>query len=94
VGGAGRREGSAGRVGGRGRRDGRRRARTRKQSSHHPGVSVHTEETRPGHPPDPACRPTAGERVWWDCISVPPPAGALAANNWSRMRTELSPCVS
>ena len=94
VGGAGGREGSAGRVGGTGRRDGRRRARAKKQSSHHPGVCVHTAETRPRHPPDPTCRPTAGERVLWDCIGVSPLAGALAANNWSRMRTDLSPCVS
>jgi len=94
VGGAGGKEGSAGRVGGTGRRDGRRRARARKQSSYHPGVSVHTEKMRPRHPPDPTCRPTAGERVWWDWISVPPPAGALAAHNWSPMRTDLGPCVS
>jgi len=94
VGGAGGREGSAGRVGGTGLRDGRRRARAKKQSSHHPGVCVHTVETRPRHPPDPTCRPTAGERVLWDCISVPPPAGALAANNLLRMSTDLGPCVS
>jgi len=25
---------------------------------------------------------------------VPPPEEALAANNWSRMRTDLGPCVS
>ena len=94
MGAAGGREVSGGRVGGRGQRDGRRRARAKHQSCHHPCVSAHTEETRPHHPPDPTCRPTAGERVWWDCISRLPPAGALAANNWSRMRADQGPCVS
>jgi len=88
------REGSARRVGGRGRRDGTRRACAKIQSSHQHGVGVHTEETRPRHGPNPTCSPTAGERVWCDCISVPPPAGALAASNWPRMRTDQGPCMS
>jgi len=94
VGGAGGREVSAGRVVGKGRRDGRWRARAKNQSFHHPGASAYTEEMRTQHPPDLTCRPTAGEQVWRDCISKLPPAGALAANNWSRMRTDQGPCVS
>jgi len=87
------REGWAGRVGGRGERDGRRRARAA-QTSHHHGAIPHTEETRPRRQPNPTGRPTAGERRWGNCVSLDRPAGALAPNNWSRMRTEQRPCVS
>ena len=98
AGGRGRRGGWEGGVGGEGGRNGsagRQAARAReKPVVPPPSVCVHTAKTRPRHPPDPTCRPIAGERVWWDCIGVPPPAGAMAANNWSRMRTDLGACMS
>jgi len=40
------------------------RAGQKKQASHHPGVSAHTEESRHCPTPNPTCRPSAGERVW------------------------------
>ena len=86
-------EGWARWVEGRGGRDGSRSARAA-QTSHHTGAIAHTEETRPRRPPNPTCRPTAGERVWGDCVSLARPAGDLAPRNWSRLRTDQRACVS
>ena len=80
-------------MGGRGRRDSRRRTRAA-HTSQRPGAIADTEETRPRRPPNPACRPTAGERLWGDCVSLARPAGALAPKTWSRMSTDQRPCVS